>query len=275
MASSHLDRYQPGGTRLLLGRIRVLLWLSRLRVAYQFSPPATAPGQVVSLQRDHVGAGSVLSRRGQGLWRRHDRPFLLGRIRSCRQPWIRSIRKFLTARRTIDGPIISYTRTDQFTGHNKQTSQWYTVKEQGFRTGIWFSFNGVAQIIGGVIAYGIAVGTEAHPLHIKSWQLLFLVIGLFTASIGVLFLFIMPDNQLNARFLNETERRMAVERIRINQQGVGNKHFKWYQCKEALTDPMIWAFVFYSLVADIPNGKAPLPRTRIHEITSHANRCMA
>ncbi|GAW25287.1 putative MFS allantoate transporter [Rosellinia necatrix] len=64
----------------------------------------------------------------------------------------------------------------------------------------------------------------------------------------------MPDSQLNARFLTEHERLMAVERIRINQQGVGNKHFKWYQCKEALTDPMVWAFALYSLIASIPNG---------------------
>jgi MFS transporter, ACS family, allantoate permease len=89
---------------------------------------------------------------------------------------------------------------------------------------------------------------------IKSWQLLFLVIGLFTAAMGVVFLYWMPDNQLNARFLTKEERIMAVERIRINQQGVGNKHFKWYQLREALTDPMVWAFVFYALVADIPNG---------------------
>jgi ACS family allantoate permease-like MFS transporter len=35
----------------------------------------------------------------------------------------------------------------------------------------------------------------------------------------------MPDNQLNAKFLTEKERLMAVERIRINQQGVGTlKH---------------------------------------------------
>lgn len=26
------------------------------------------------------------------------------------------------------------------------TSQWYTKKEQGARTGIWFSFNGFAQV---------------------------------------------------------------------------------------------------------------------------------
>ncbi|KAI1332892.1 major facilitator superfamily transporter allantoate [Xylariaceae sp. FL0255] len=134
------------------------------------------------------------------------------------------------------------------------TSQWYTQREQGVRVGIWFSFNGWGQIVGGAIAYGIAVGTEKHPLAIKGWQLIFLVLGLFTAVVGVSFLYFMPDSQLNARFLTERERLIAVERIRVNQQGVGNKHFKWYQVKEALTDPLVWSFVLYAFFADIPNG---------------------
>lgn len=84
---------------------------------------------------------------------------------------------------------------------------------------------------------------------------MFLSIGLLTAAIGVAFLYFMPDNQLNARFLTKEERIMAVMRIRINQQGVGNKHFKMYQLKECLLDPLTWAFCFYALVADIPNGE--------------------
>ncbi|KAI1179163.1 major facilitator superfamily transporter allantoate [Nemania sp. FL0916] len=134
------------------------------------------------------------------------------------------------------------------------TSQWYTAPEQGTRVSWWFSFNGWGQILGGVVAYGIAVGTAQHQLSIEGWQLIFLVFGLFTAFMGAMFLYFMPDSQLNARFLTEHERLMAVERIRVNQQGVGNKHFKWYQCKETLTDPMIWGFVLYSFFANIPNG---------------------
>jgi ACS family allantoate permease-like MFS transporter len=65
----------------------------------------------------------------------------------------------------------------------------------------------------------------------------------------------MPDNQMNARFLSKEDRILAIERIRVNQQGVGNKHWKLYQLKEALLDPLTWAFFFYALVADIPNGK--------------------
>ncbi|CZT45793.1 related to allantoate permease [Rhynchosporium secalis] len=134
------------------------------------------------------------------------------------------------------------------------TSQWYTRREQGTRTGIWFSFNGFAQIFGGLVAYGISTGVKKHGAVIDSWQIVFLTIGLITVMVGCIFLYFMPDNQLNAKFLTPQERLMALERIRKNQQGVGNKHFKMYQFKEALTDPMTWAFVLFALVADIPNG---------------------
>ena len=130
----------------------------------------------------------------------------------------------------------------------------YTKREQGFRTSLWFSFNGVAQIVGGLIAYGIAVGARERGAAIESWKIVFLVTGLLTAAMGVVFWFFIPDNQLNAWFLSRRDRLLAVERIRQNEQGVGNKHWKVYQFKEALTDPLTWMFFFYSLAADIPNG---------------------
>ncbi|KAL8735285.1 MAG: hypothetical protein Q9181_002860 [Wetmoreana brouardii] len=134
------------------------------------------------------------------------------------------------------------------------TSQWYTKREQGTRVGIWFSFNGWAQIFGGLIAYAIAKGARLHGSAIAPWKIVFLVTGLLTMAIGLLFLIFMPDNQLNARWLEPFDRRLAIERVRVNQQGIGNKHFKLYQLKEALLDPMTWAFAFYALTADIPNG---------------------
>ncbi|MCJ1473416.1 hypothetical protein MMC13_002067, partial [Lambiella insularis] len=131
---------------------------------------------------------------------------------------------------------------------------WYTKKEQGIRTGIWFSFNGFAQIFGGLVAYGIARGTSLHGSAIAPWKIVFLFTGLLTVCVGIIFLFLMPDNQLNARWLSKEDRILAVERVRINQQGIGNKHFKAYQLKEAFMDPLTWAFCFYACCADIPNG---------------------
>lgn len=132
--------------------------------------------------------------------------------------------------------------------------QWYTKTEQGTRTGIWFSFNGVGIIVGSFVAYGIAVSGKAHPPLIAPWKVLFLATGLVTVAVGIVFYFVMPDSQLNARWLTEDDRKLAVARVRINEQGIGNKHFKPYQFREALLDPLTWAFAFYSLVTNIPNG---------------------
>ncbi|KAI1133369.1 major facilitator superfamily transporter allantoate [Nemania abortiva] len=134
------------------------------------------------------------------------------------------------------------------------TSQWYTIPEQATRVPWWVSFNGWSQVVGGAVAYGIVVGTQHNSLAIKGWQLIFLVFGFLTALVGVVFLYWMPDSPLKARFLTEHERLMAIGRIRPNQQGVGNKHFKWYQCKEALTDPMIWGFAAHCFFSTLTAG---------------------
>ncbi|KAJ6087045.1 hypothetical protein N7467_005959 [Penicillium canescens] len=134
------------------------------------------------------------------------------------------------------------------------TSQWYTRTEQGKRVNIWYSFNGWGQIIGGLVAYGIATGTRKHGSLIAPWKIVFLFTGLLTIVLGLVFLWVVPDSQLNARWLKKQDRVLAIARVRINQQGIGNKHFKWYQAKEALLDPMTWAFFFFALIADIPNG---------------------
>ena len=70
------------------------------------------------------------------------------------------------------------------------------------------------------------------------WKIVFLLCGLLTIVLGAVFLFIIPDSQLNGRWLNSMDRVLAVERIRGNQQGIGNKTFKIYQFKEAMLDPM-------------------------------------
>jgi ACS family allantoate permease-like MFS transporter len=120
--------------------------------------------------------------------------------------------------------------------------------------GIIFSTAGWGQIFGGVVGYGIARGTSLHPAAIAPWKIIFLLIGLLTVCVGIIFLLVVPDNQLNAWWLSKDDRRLAIERVRINQQGIGNKHFKMYQLKEALTDPLTWAFVLYIGLAGIPTG---------------------
>ncbi len=69
-----------------------------------------------------------------------------------------------------------------------------------------------------------------------------------------MFFYIIPDNQMNCRWLNERDRLLAIERVRENEQGIGNRHFKWYQFREALLDPLTWALCLFGIIDDIPNG---------------------
>ena len=109
------------------------------------------------------------------------------------------------------------------------TSQWYTKKEQGFRTGIWFSFNGFANVLGGLVAYGVARGMFGRSVALAGWKIIFLVWGLFTMVTGIIFLLVMPDSPLKARFLRDSERRLVIERTRHNQQGEGFRFAKSFE----------------------------------------------
>ena len=59
---------------------------------------------------------------------------------------------------------------------------------------------------------------------------------------------------MSARALSHAEKVAAVERLRENQTGVENKHFKPYQVAQCLTDPQTWLLSLITVAASIPNG---------------------
>lgn len=104
------------------------------------------------------------------------------------------------------------------------------------------------------MAYGIAKGNLKHTYSITGWKVVFVVFGCITILFGGLVLIFVPDSQLNAWWLSPNDRVLAVQRVRVNQQGIGNRKFKWHQFREALVDPMTWAVAFYAVAANVPNG---------------------
>ncbi|CAK7896327.1 allantoate permease [[Candida] anglica] len=132
------------------------------------------------------------------------------------------------------------------------TAQWYTQDEQFLRVACWFACNGMGTILGGAISYGLDVNQASYS--IKAWKLIFVVIGCLTVFLGFLIAAHVPDTPAQAWFLTEEEKRLVVERIRTNQQGFGNRHFKKHQFIEALTDYKTWLIFLFGLANNIPNG---------------------
>lgn len=117
--------------------------------------------------------------------------------------------------------------------------------------GYWLLCNGIALILMSVICYGLSAVQHAV---LAPWRILFLALGLLTVGTGALYLWYLPDNQSNTKFLSEREKLVAIERIRVNFQGIGNKVWKWYQFREAFRDPRTYLYVLFSLLMNIPNG---------------------
>lgn len=133
------------------------------------------------------------------------------------------------------------------------TSQWYKREEQFIRIAIWFSCNGLGMIIGsGALAYNLEKNASLYP--IEAWKLVFIITGCLTFALGFVIMFHIPDTPMKAWFLSDDEKKLVVQRIRTNQQGFGNKHFKKDQFIEAITDIQSWLIVLFTIANNIPNG---------------------
>jgi len=131
------------------------------------------------------------------------------------------------------------------------TSMFYTRTEQTLRVGYWFLMNGTAQIISGFISFG---SLHIHTKGFEPWQWLMIITGVLTLFTAVAYWFLFPDSPTNAWFLTQDERAKAVARIKDNQTGVENKHFKMEQFYETLRDPKTWLFAFFSALDNVPNS---------------------
>jgi hypothetical protein len=59
---------------------------------------------------------------------------------------------------------------------------------------------------------------------------------------------------MKAKCFSEGDKKLLVERVRVNQTGIQNRIFRTSQVKEALLDPQVWAFILIQLFTTLPSG---------------------
>ncbi|KAL0939981.1 pantothenate transporter [Colletotrichum truncatum] len=121
------------------------------------------------------------------------------------------------------------------------TSIWYRKDEHALRTALWITMNGLAQICGCLLMYGIAKNTA---LTLAPWRTLFLVCGAITSASGVVFYFFMPNGPRDAWFLSPRQKQVLSMRMAKDREGGDKTSFSLRQLKEALLDVKTW-FVFW------------------------------
>lgn len=109
------------------------------------------------------------------------------------------------------------------------TAAWYKKYEHVSRVSIWSSCNGLATIVGGLIAYGCLAGQERKRQALESWRIMALCLGLVSMIYGGCMLKWMAGSCVSARFFDQEEWALAVERLPENHQGIGSHQLKWDQ----------------------------------------------
>lgn len=64
----------------------------------------------------------------------------------------------------------------------------------------------------------------------------------------------MPDSPIEARFLNDHQKVIAVERQRMNQMGVMTREWRWDHFREAMLDIKTWCWFAMLFSISIPSG---------------------
>ncbi|KAF5332072.1 hypothetical protein D9758_016260 [Tetrapyrgos nigripes] len=130
-------------------------------------------------------------------------------------------------------------------------SMFYKKDEQATRISWYIVMNGLTQIFGGFVAYGVSFDDGRH---LAPYKIIFVLLGGLAIVVGIAVLIWMPDSPVLAQFLTTEERIAALERVRDDQGGTENKTLKMDQVKETLTDVRTWLIVLTTILTNIPNG---------------------
>ncbi|KAJ4400040.1 hypothetical protein N0V91_009015 [Didymella pomorum] len=128
---------------------------------------------------------------------------------------------------------------------------WYKKREQALRMGAWYSATGYVSMVSPLINYGLG---HIDGGGLAPWQYMYLVAGSITVLWSLVILFFMPPDPIRARGFNDRERYIAVARMKENNSGVRNKHFKVAQVWESLYDVKFWLIFSIAFLMMIANG---------------------
>ncbi|KAF6805799.1 allantoate permease [Colletotrichum sojae] len=130
------------------------------------------------------------------------------------------------------------------------TQMWWRRREQTLRISYWYAMNGFTNMFGSLITYGL--GHISSKL--KEYQIIFMFFGIITVAFSVVMFLYMPDSPVEAKFLNDNDKVIAIERLRMNQQGVMSREWRWDHFWESMRDIKTWIWFALIFSISIPSG---------------------
>ncbi|KAL2826776.1 major facilitator superfamily domain-containing protein, partial [Aspergillus pseudoustus] len=148
-----------------------------------------------------------------------------------------AVRFFLGAIEVVTVPVAIYI-----------TGAFYTKKEQVTRVAIWYTTSGWAAVFGGFFAWCMYHATSFR------WKGLFILYGGLTCVTGIFLYFFLAASPMDANWLTDEEKVIALERVRGNKTGTEVWKFSWPQLRESLLDVRLYLLFLMLVSTGLPNG---------------------
>jgi len=127
-----------------------------------------------------------------------------------------------------------------FPGAFYYLSLYYSRKQIAFRTAILYSGSQLGNAFGTLLAIAI---TQLDGQHgIAGWRWLFLIEGVLTVGLGIVFACYLPNSPSKVRWLSEQEHEWLAWNYKNDQKQQDNSHeiTAWQGFYMAATDPKTW-----------------------------------
>src|SRR4051812_10413058 len=98
----------------------------------------------------------------------------------------------------------------------------YRRGELARRLAIFYAAQSIASAFSGLLAFGVF---QIHTGPLANWRYLFLIEGCCTVLFSFFAYWYLPRSASEARFLNEEEKALAYERMRIDSSSKVNEKF--------------------------------------------------
>ncbi|KUJ11861.1 pantothenate transporter liz1 [Mollisia scopiformis] len=150
--------------------------------------------------------------------------------------------------------MLGFVEAAYFPGCLYYLSCWYTRKELGFRTAIFYS----GALISGAFSGLIAAGIQAHmdgARGLRAWRWLFIIEGAITVVVAMFSFLILPNFPRTTSWLTEEERQLAIWRLEEDigeDDWIDAQHQSFFQgAKLAFSDikTYVLMFMLFGIVA--------------------------
>ncbi|KAL4982960.1 major facilitator superfamily domain-containing protein [Aspergillus falconensis] len=125
---------------------------------------------------------------------------------------------------------------------------WYKPREIAKRTSIFTASGQAGQMFAGMMMTAIHSGMNGYA-GLLGWQWVFIIDGIITCPIAIMGYLYFPDvpEQTKARWISESEKRLALERLPPKKED-GHNINPWSLAKRVFGSPTFYVLCFFSMI---------------------------